>query len=132
VKPAAAAARIYTIPEGEGSMDDDERDAIIRRFRAAVNMEAADLASWLETAPSRAVGWPRDRPPEVESVGHASGRRILEILAKPEAALTEDDYRHMRKVAGYVARHLKQRPRGDVTNTRWRWSLMNWGHDPVR
>lgn len=113
-------------------MDEDERDEITRRFRAAVNMDEADLASWLETAPSRAVGWPKDRPPGVESVGHASGRRILDILGKPEAALSEDDYRHMRKVAGYVARHLKQRPRGDVTNTRWRWSLMNWGHDPVK
>ena len=51
---------------------------------------------------------------------------------KPEAELSEDDYRHMRKVAGYSARHLKQRPLRDVTNTRWWWSLMNSGHDPVR
>ena len=113
-------------------MDQNERDEIVRRFRAAMNMEPEDLASWLQTAPSLAVGWPKDRPPGVESVGHASGRRILEILEKPEAALTEDDYRHMRKVAGYVARHLKQRPLQDVTDTRWRWSLMNWGHDPIR
>ena len=113
-------------------MNEDERDETLRRFRAAVNMEREDLASWLETAPSQAVGWPKDRAPGVESVGHASGRRILEILRTPEAALSEDDYRHMRKVAGYVARHLKQRPLRDVTNTRWRWSLMNWGHDPIR
>ena len=112
-------------------MDEDEREAIIRRFRAAVNMDEADLASWLETAPSREVGWPKDRPPGVESVGHASGRRILEILEKPEAALTEDDYRHMRKVAGSGARHLTRRPRGEVTNPRGRWSRMHWGQDPV-
>jgi hypothetical protein len=31
----------------------------------------------------------------------------------------------MRKVVGYVRRHLAQ-GKGDVTNTRWRWSLMNW------
>ena len=37
----------------------------------------------------------------------------------------------MRKVVGYVHRHLAQRPGGDVRHTRWRWSLMNWGHDPL-
>ncbi|MER5294490.1 DNA-binding protein, partial [Streptomyces pharetrae] len=24
-----------------------------------------------------------------------------------------------------------QRPSGDVRDTRWRHSLMNWGHDPL-
>lgn len=38
----------------------------------------------------------------------------------------------MRKVIGYVHRHLAQRPGGDVRETKWRWSLMNWGHDPLR
>ena len=33
---------------------------------------------------------------------------------------------------GYCRRHLAQRPWGDVTETRWRYSLMNWGHDPLR
>jgi hypothetical protein len=31
-----------------------------------------------------------------------------------------------RKAIGYVQRHLAQRPRGDVENTPWRYSLMNW------
>ena len=35
----------------------------------------------------------------------------------------------MEKVAGYVARHRAQRPSGDVEHSRWRYSLMNWGHD---
>ncbi len=38
----------------------------------------------------------------------------------------------MRKVIGYVHRHLKQRPEGDIEDSRWRKSLMNWGHDPLR
>ena len=38
----------------------------------------------------------------------------------------------MRKVVGYVHRHLAQRPKGDVTETKWRYSLMNWGHDPLK
>jgi hypothetical protein len=31
-----------------------------------------------------------------------------------------------------VHRHLAQRPEGDVRETNWRYSLMNWGHDPLR
>jgi Protein of unknown function (DUF3140) len=38
----------------------------------------------------------------------------------------------MRKVIGYVQRHTAPRPEGDVTQTRWRFSLMNWGHDPLK
>ena len=38
----------------------------------------------------------------------------------------------MRKVVGYVNRHTKQRPDGDVSETSWRYSLMNWGHDPLK
>ena len=41
-----------------------------------------------------------------------------------------DDAAHMRTVVGYIHRHLAQRPSGDVTDSRWRSSLMNWGHDP--
>ena len=46
--------------------------------------------------------------------------------------LTEADYAHMRKVTGYIKRHSAQRPKGDVSHTRWRYSLMNWGHDPLK
>lgn len=95
-------------------------------------MDIPDLESWLGTAPSREVGWPKKRAPGEESVGHASGRHILQILGTRRDQLSDADYRHMRKVAGYVARHLVQRPPGDVTNTRWRYSLMNWGHDPLK
>jgi hypothetical protein len=37
----------------------------------------------------------------------------------------------MRKVVGYVRRHLAQEPANMVTS-RWRYSLMNWGHDPLK
>jgi len=59
------------------------------------------------------------------------GERILELRATKQADLTDDDYAAMRKVIGYVHRHMAQRPHGDVTDTRWRKSLMNWGHDPL-
>ncbi len=38
----------------------------------------------------------------------------------------------MAKVVGYVHRHLAQRPEGDIEETPWRYSLMNWGHDPLK
>ena len=44
----------------------------------------------------------------------------------------EDDHEHVREVAGDVARHRARRPSGDVTGTRWRYSLMNRGHDPLK
>ncbi|KUF20463.1 DNA-binding protein [Streptomyces silvensis] len=84
------------------------------------------LRKWLATDESKSVG----QSDGGESVGHASGRRIVTLLEKKRADLTDDDLAHMRKVVGYVHRHLKQRPSGDVTETPWRYSLMNWGHDP--
>ena len=106
-----------------------DRDEIWRRFGEAVNMAPAELERWLETDESRRVGWKTDG--RQESIGHASGRRILAILRKRKAELTDEDHAHMQKVAGYVARHRAQRPENVVTS-RWRYSLMNWGHDPLK
>jgi DNA topoisomerase VI subunit B len=99
-------------------------------FREAVNMTADELEKWLSTDESREVG--QKRSEGSESTGHESGRKIVRILGKKKAELTEDDERHMRKVAGYVHRHMAQRPDGDVADSRWRRSLMNWGHDPLK
>ena len=68
-----------------------------------------------------------------ESTGHAEGRRIVELLRKKKGDLDDDDLAHMRKVHGYVARHLAQQPaKEDVGTSKWRYSLMNWGHDPLK
>lgn len=99
-------------------------------FRAAVNMTAAELEKWLGTDEAREVG---QKPAGGgESVGHDSGRKIVKILHAGKAGLSEADEEHMRKVLGYVHRHPAQRPSGDVRETRWRYSLMNWGHDPLK
>ena len=95
-------------------------------WKDAVNMTASELESWLETEESQSVG-----QGEGESTGHRSGRRIVEILRTTKGDLDQDDVAHMRKVVGYVHRHTAQRPDGDVTDTAWRYSLMNWGHDPT-
>ncbi len=115
----------------------EDRRAITREFRQAVNTPPARLRAWLGGEASRSVGMRPGgekvvSPWQGEAVGHAMGRRILELRGKRQADLTDDDLRAMRKVIGYVHRHMKQRPEGDVTDTRWRRSLMNWGHDPLR
>ncbi len=96
-----------------------------------VNMTAAELLSWLDTDESRRVGWKGANGSASESVGHASGRAIAEILGKRPEELTDADYAHMRKVVGFVRRHRAQEPTNPVTS-RWRYSLMNWGHDPLK
>jgi hypothetical protein len=105
-----------------------DKDRIYRDFANAVNMSPGELEDWLDTEQSRKVGW---KPDGGESIGHASGRRILGLLRTGRAELGDEDYAHMRKVVGYVARHLAQRP-DNVVTSRWRYSLMNWGHDPLK
>lgn len=94
-------------------------------------MDAAELEAWLRTDESCKVGWKGANGSASESVGHASGRRIVAILRKPNEELTAADYQHMRKVVGFVRRHTAQRP-DNVFTSRWRYSLMNWGHDPLK
>ena len=94
-------------------------------------MTASELHTWLQTEESKSVGWKGQDGSARESVGHASGRRIVTLLRRRKAQLTDDDYAHMRKVVGYVRRHSAQEPANKVTS-RWRYSLMNWGHDPLK
>lgn len=110
-------------------MDDEERTRVARDYAQAVTMAPAELERWLDTDESRSVG---QKSGGGESVGHRSGRRIVEIARTAKADLSDADYAHMQEVVGYVHRHLAQEPSGDVTETAWRYSLMNWGHDPKK
>lgn len=94
-------------------------------------MTAPELRDWLSTHLSMSVGWRGANAMLDESVGHASGRWIVDILEKPRPHLSDDDYGHMRRVVGYIKRHLAQEP-ANVVTSRWRYSLMNWGHDPLK
>ena len=104
-------------------------DEVWDDWKDAVNMTVKELEEWLGTDESQSVGQDSGSG---ESTGHESGRRIVAILGTRKGDLTDDDVAHMRKVVGYVHRHARQRPSGDVTDTRWRYSLMNWGHDPLK
>ena len=108
-----------------------DRHEVLRDFRDAVTMTPRELEDWLGTEESRSVGQKEDG--DGESVGHESGRRIVTLLRAREDDLTDEDVAHMKKVVGYVHRHLAQRPgKEDLESSRWRYSLMNWGHDPLR
>ena len=109
-------------------MSADDPRAAIKEFKQAVNMSAKAMAAWLDTPESKAVGFKSTEGSE--SVGHQSGKKIIVLLGKPQAEFTSDDIAHARKVVGYIHRHLAQRPAGDISETHWRYSLMNWGHDP--
>ncbi len=112
-------------------MAQTDADSVRKEFAEAVNMTAGELEQWLETEESQAVG--QKSGGSGESTGHESGRRIVELLRTAKADLTDDDLAHMRKVHGYVQRHLAQEPaKEDVETSRWRYSLMNWGHDPLK
>lgn len=110
--------------------EDAERSQTWDDFRDAINMTASELKKWLTTDESKSVG--QKSGGGGESTGHRSGRRIVDILAAKKSELSDDDYAHMRKVVGYVKRHLAQRPSGDIDESAWRYSLMNWGNDPTK
>ena len=112
-------------------MTDQDCEQLRRDFAAAVNMSACELEDWLQTSESQRVGWKGADDLMRESVVHAAGRRIVVILRKRASELTTDDYAHMRKAIGFVRRHSAQRP-DNIYMSRWRYSLMNWGHDPIK
>ena len=106
----------------------EDRQQVIADFDEVVNMTAKELEEWLETDESKSVGQSDGRG---ASKGHESGRRIVEILQN-KSDYTDDDIGHMRRVVSYVRRHQAQKPQGDVENSNWRYSLLNWGHDPLK
>jgi hypothetical protein len=108
-------------------MANGDRQQTVDQFHKVVNMTRKELEDWLKTDKSKSVG-----QEEGESKGHESGRKIVEVLQKNKSDYTEDDLEHMKKVNSYVKRHLGQGPSGGVEDSKWRYSLMNWGHDPLK
>ena len=92
-------------------------------------MSASQLEKWLKTDESTSVGQKKDGANE--SVGHKSGKRIIDILKTKSSDLSDDDYAHMSKVIGYTKRHSAQQPE-HVEGSNWAYSLKNWGHDPEK
>lgn len=58
-------------------MDDDKRAEVYAEFKDLVNMTPKQIETWLETDASKDVGFKSGG--KGESVGHKSGRTIIEI-----------------------------------------------------
>lgn len=98
-------------------------------FKDAVNMSASEIKQWLKTKESNSVGQ-KDKNGKIK--GRKSGKKIIKILNKDSSDYKKKDFKHMKKVVGYVHRHMAQKPSGDIQETPWRYSLMNWGCDPLK
>lgn len=108
---------------------DKSKEQTWDEWRDLVNMAPRDLEEWLKTDESKSVGNSKGG----ESTGHASGRRIVEIKRTNKADLTAEQWEHMAKVVAYIKRHCAQGgPKSDMETSAWRYSLMNWGHDPAK
>lgn len=110
-------------------MDKEKQETIWKEFKANVNMAPKELEEWLKTEKSKSVG---QNSGDGEAIGHKSGKKIIAIKNKNKDELTQGDFDHMQKVNSYVSRHTAQGPSSDKEDSPWRYSLMNWGHDPCK
>lgn len=105
------------------------RDTIWDEWSELVNMTPKELETWLDSDESKSVGDTGD----ASSTGRESGHKILKIKQTNKGDLSDDQWDHMATVVGYVKRHCAQGgPSDDVEDSKWRKSLMNWGHDPLK
>lgn len=110
-------------------MANEEQESTYQAFKDTINMSPSEIEDWLDTEESKSVGIDSG---DGESKGRKSAKKIIEIRRKKKDDLTDDDYSHMKKVNAYVKRHMAQKPSGDIEDSNWRYSLMNWGHDPLK
>ncbi|KAL8693789.1 MAG: hypothetical protein Q9218_001437 [Villophora microphyllina] len=99
-------------------------------------MTSNELETWLKGEQSTSSGWSKDDG-SGETVGHESGRKIIQILDKnPDKdpdKYDEEDLQHMRKVVSYCKRHLAQEEKAKQnTDSKSYKSLKNWGHDALK
>ncbi len=104
--------------------DDEVRAA----FAEVVNMTSREIEAWHQTAQSKSVG--QDSGDGV-SVGVKAGQRTMQLL-RIKRALNADDIKHMRRVISFINRMRVQAPQRNREASRWRYALMNWGHDPLK
>jgi hypothetical protein len=113
----------------EGMTSSSAVDEVWEDWKRTVNMTAREIEKFLGTEKSRMVA---ERSFGAAWTAEEAAGTVITLLRSPKADLTPDDAEAMRTVVGFVRRHLADRPRGDVRETRWRYLLMNWGHDPLK
>ena len=103
-----------------------DQGEVYKEFKELVNMSASELEKWLKTDESTHTGQDSG---DGEAIGHKSGKQIIDILHRKKSELSDDDYHQMQRVISYISRHKAQKPHGDLSETRWNYSLKNWGYD---
>jgi len=106
------------------STDDEVRAA----FAEVVNMTPREIIDWHKTEASASVG--QDSGDGV-SVGVKAGQRTIQLL-RIKRMPNANDIKHMRRVVSFIRRLSMQAPRKNRETSRWRYALMNWGHDPLK
>lgn len=104
--------------------DDEVRAA----FAQIVNMTPREIEDWHKTEASASVG--QDSGDGV-SVGVKAGQRTIQLL-RIKRMPNADDIKHMRRVVNFIRRQVMLAPRQNRETSRWRYALMNWGHDPLK
>ncbi|KAL9598916.1 MAG: hypothetical protein Q9219_004181 [cf. Caloplaca sp. 3 TL-2023] len=125
-----SSSRVQSISQTSIALTED------REFNEIVNMSSSELEEWLKEEQSENSGWAKGDGSD-ETVGHESGRKIINILNKnPDKdpdRYDEEDLQHMRKVVSYSKRHLAQEEKAKQdTDSKSYKSLKNWGHDPLK
>ncbi len=115
-----------TSKETTDNKEQGDNEKAYKEFKDLVNMKASELEKWLTTEESKGTGLDSG---DGEAIGHKSGKAIVDILRKKKADLTEEDYHQMHRTISYISRHKAQKPKGDNEDTRWNYSLKNWGYD---
>ncbi|MFL6468162.1 MAG: DUF3140 domain-containing protein [Pyrinomonadaceae bacterium] len=94
-----------------------------------VNIPRDQLERWLSTPESKKLRF-LDEPKMTRN--GSSGLAVLKILSKRRDKITDEDIDQMRSVTEFIENKLLKRPKGDIVASNWRYSLMNWGHDPAK
>jgi hypothetical protein len=107
---------------------DPDLELLWEEFHRAVNMTSDELRIWLLTETSGEEALPAEpdlRLPEL-------GARVVALLRKRKVDLTGDDVETMRQVVDQVDDRLADRPPEGASDDKWRRSLMDLGHDPLK
>jgi hypothetical protein len=109
-------------------VSDPEIELVWEAFHEVVNMNSEELRTWLLVDAANEDAFPAD-----PDLGLAElGRRVVDILRKRKVDLTDADVAAMREVVDFVEKALITPPTEEAANARWRRSLMNVGHDPLK
>ncbi|PIQ22785.1 MAG: DNA-binding protein [Cytophagales bacterium CG18_big_fil_WC_8_21_14_2_50_42_9] len=105
------------------------REDVYAEFYSQVNLSAQELENWLKTATSKIP----DEGSELELIiDKKISRKVARILRKKKYMLTKGDYAGMEQVSNAIQNIYQKKPRADISESNWRYALMNLGHDPEK